>query len=92
MKGWQKPERSQKLDALRYFNNGQAYAWSGTRMEWMAGCPKALILVTTITLERLVKRGYESMITYYKNVSPQFMNRCIRGPYAVVMPWLDENM
>ena len=29
------------------------------------------ILVTTITLERLRKRGYESMLDYYFKVSPQ---------------------
>jgi hypothetical protein len=30
------------------------------------------ILVTTITLERLRKRGYETMLDYYLKVAPQF--------------------
>ena len=29
------------------------------------------ILITTITLERLNKRGYESMLDYYLKVAPQ---------------------
>ncbi len=33
------------------------------------------ILTTTITLERLAKRSYESMLDYYKQVSPQ-LNAC----------------
>ncbi len=28
------------------------------------------ILVTTITLERLRKRGYEAMLTYYEKIAP----------------------
>ena len=28
------------------------------------------ILVTTITLDRMRKRGYESMLTYYQNLTP----------------------
>lgn len=28
------------------------------------------ILLTTITLERLLKRGYHAMLTYYKKVAP----------------------
>jgi RNA-directed DNA polymerase len=51
-------------------SNNQAYAWSRTRM---GGWPVAQspILVTTITLDRLMKRGYESMLSYYEKVSPQ---------------------
>jgi hypothetical protein len=30
------------------------------------------ILETTITLDRLVRRSYESMLSYYEKVSPQF--------------------
>jgi len=29
------------------------------------------ILLTTITLKRLEKKGYESMLNYYSKVSPQ---------------------
>ena len=30
------------------------------------------ILVTTITLKRLARRGYEPLLNYYLKVSPQF--------------------
>ena len=29
------------------------------------------ILVTTITLKRLIQRGYESLLSYYESISPQ---------------------
>ena len=29
------------------------------------------IMVTTITLKRLIRRGYESTLSYYERVSPQ---------------------
>ena len=56
----------------------QAYAWSRTRMGGWA-VAQSPILITTITLERLVKRGYESLLSYYEKVSPLFHepSRCI---------------
>lgn len=68
---WKKPERRRKSLIRLGIHYGQAYAWSRTRMKGWA-VAQSPILVTTITLERLVKRGYESMIMYYANVSPQF--------------------
>ncbi|WP_223241519.1 hypothetical protein [Flammeovirga sp. EKP202] len=48
--------------------HGQAYAWSRTRK---GGCAIAQspILITTITLERLEKRGYISMSEIYKKLT-----------------------
>ena len=47
------------------------------------------ILTTTITLERLQQRGYESMRGYYEKVNPQLneplylpAGRQVRGPYV----------
>ena len=45
--------------------------WSRTRKGGWA-VAQSPILVTTITLERLAKRGYESMLDYYLKVAPQF--------------------
>jgi len=45
-----------------------AYAWSRTRMEGWA-VAQSPILITTITLERLRKRGYVSMLSLYQEVS-----------------------
>ena len=38
------------------------------------------ILVTTITLERLKKRGYEPMLEHYLKYLRNLMNRCIARP------------
>ncbi len=46
---------------------GQAYAWSRTRMGGWA-VAQSPILKTTITIPRLKKRGYESMMDYYQIV------------------------
>ena len=46
-----------------------AYSWSRTRMGGWA-VAQSPILVTTITLDRLQKRGYESLLTYYQHFTP----------------------
>ena len=67
---WKKLERKRKNLIRLGISEGQAYAWSRTRMGGWA-VAQSPILVTTITLKRLVKRGYESMLDYYKRVSLQ---------------------
>lgn len=66
---WKKPERKRKNLIRLGVSNGQSYAWSRTRMGGWA-VAQSPILGTTITLERLIKRGYESMFSYYAKVSP----------------------
>lgn len=68
---WKKPERKRKNLIRLGIHNGQAYAWSRTRMGGWA-VAQSPILGTTITIERFIKRGYESMFSYYEKVSPQF--------------------
>jgi RNA-directed DNA polymerase len=68
-KDWKKPERKRKNLIRLGIHNGQAYAWSRTRMGGWA-VAQSPILGTTITVERLIKRGYESMFSYYETVSP----------------------
>lgn len=86
LSGWKKPDRKRKNLIRLGIRNGQAYAWSRTRMGGWA-VAQSPILGTTITLERLVRRGYESMLSYYEKVSPQFneplYTRLVR---TVVMP------
>ena len=48
---------------------GMAYAWSRSRMGGWA-IAQSPILGTTITLSRLKRRGYESLLDYYQKVSP----------------------
>jgi RNA-directed DNA polymerase len=68
---WKKPERKRKNLIRLGIPLGQAYAWSRSRMGGWA-VAQSPILVTTITLERLRKRGYETMLDYYLKIAPQF--------------------
>jgi len=53
---WKKPERKRK-DLIRLgIPSGQAYAWSRTRKGGWA-VAQSPILGTTITIDRLIKRG-----------------------------------
>jgi hypothetical protein len=60
-----KPERKRKNLIRLGKDQGQAYAWSRTRMGGWA-VAQSPILGTTITIERLKKRGYISLVEYYK--------------------------
>ncbi len=67
---WKKPERKRKNLIRLGVEQGQAYAWSRSGMGgWSIA--QSPILGTTITLDRLKKRGYESMLYIYKKTSPQ---------------------
>ena len=61
---WKKPERKRKNLIRLGINQGQAYAWSRTRMGGWA-VAQSPILRTTITVNRLKKRGCVSLIEYY---------------------------
>lgn len=64
---WKRPERKRKNLIRLGVEQGMAYAWSRTRMgSWAVA--QSPILGTTITLSRLRKRGYESMMEYYQKV------------------------
>lgn len=65
---WKKPERRRKNLIRLGIPHGQAYAWSRTRMGGWA-VAQSPILITTITLERLRRRGYISMFSLYQEVS-----------------------
>lgn len=67
---WKKPDRKRKNLIRLGVAAGKAYAWSRTRMGGWA-VAQSPILVTTITLGRLRKRGYESLLDYYLKVAPQ---------------------
>jgi len=64
---WKKPERKRKNLIRLGVKQGQAYAWSRTRMGgWRVA--QSPILGTTITIKRLEMRGYISLMEYYKRV------------------------
>ena len=66
---WKKPERKRKNLLQLGIDQEHAYSWSRTRMGGWA-VAQSPILGTTITLERLRKRGYEAMLTYYEKTAP----------------------
>ena len=65
---WKKPDRKRKNLIRLGIEQGMAYAWSRTRMGGWA-VAQSPILRTTITIKRLEKRGYVSLIKYYKLAS-----------------------
>jgi RNA-directed DNA polymerase len=69
-KDWKKPERKRKNLIRLGVDFHHAYAWSRTRKGGWA-IAQSPILTTTITLDRLAKRGYESMLDYYLKVRPE---------------------
>jgi len=68
---WKKPERKRKNLIRLGVNPEKAYAFSRTRKGGWA-VAQSPILNTTVTVERLTKRGYESLTTHYLKVSPHY--------------------
>lgn len=64
---WKKAERKRKNLIRLGIKPDQAYAWSRTRMGGWA-VAQSPILGTTITKERLTKRGYISLVDYYHKI------------------------
>lgn len=67
---WKKPERKRKNLIRLGVDHDHAYQWSRTRKGGWA-IAQSPILSTTITLERLRKRGYVAMLTVYENLAPR---------------------
>ena len=65
---WKKLERKRKNLIRLGVDNEHAYQWSRTRMGGWA-VAQSPILITTITVSRLICRGYEPMLSYYCSVN-----------------------
>ena len=64
---WKKPDRKRKNLIRLGVEQGLAYAWSRSRMGgWRIA--QSPILGTTITVDRLKRRGYFSMVEYYHKI------------------------
>ena len=75
-----KPDRKRKNLIRLGVDHDHAYAWSRTRKgSWAVA--QSPILGTTITLDRLKKRRYISMLDIYKRISPQ-LNPANAGLYT----------
>ena len=81
---WKKPERKRKNLIRLGVEISMAYQWSRSRMGGWA-IAQSPILGTTITLERLRKRGYESLLTYYEKVAPHLNEPLYTRPVRTVV-------
>ena len=81
---WKKPERKRKNLIRLGIDHDMAYAWSRTRMGGWA-VAQSPILGTTITLDRLKRRGYESTLDLYKRISPQLNEPLYTRPVRTVV-------
>ncbi len=81
---WKKPERKRKNLIQLGIEYEMAYQWSRTRKGGWA-VAQSPILVTTITLDRLHKRGYESMLMYYEKVAPHLNEPLYTRPVRTVV-------
>jgi len=81
---WKKPERKRKNLIRLGVDEQIAYQWSRSRMGGWA-VAQSPILGTTITLERLRKRGYEAMLTYYEKVAPHLNEPLYTRPVRTVV-------
>lgn len=66
---WKKPDRKRKNLIRLGVDQNHAYAWSRTRKGGWA-VAQSPILITTITLKRLEKRGYVAMLDLYTKIAP----------------------
>ena len=77
---WKKPEKKRRSLIRLGVEQGQAYAWSRSRMGGWA-IAQSPILGTTITLDRLKQRGYISLLNIYKKISPQLNEPLYTSPH-----------
>jgi RNA-directed DNA polymerase len=81
---WKKPERKRKNLIRLGVDQNNAYSWSRTRKGGWA-VAQSPILVTTITLERLRKSGYEAMLTLYEKIAPHLNEPLYTRPVRTVV-------
>jgi group II intron reverse transcriptase/maturase len=81
---WKRPDR-RKINLIRLgVTKQQAYSWSRSNMgRWAIA--QSPMLKTTITLERLAKRGYISMLDYYLKVAPHYHEPLYARPACTVV-------
>ncbi len=81
---WKKPERKRKNLIQLGADPITAYQWSRTRKGGWA-VAQSPILGTTLTVERLKKRGYESMLAYYEKLTPHLNEPLYTRPVRTVV-------
>jgi len=75
-KHWKKPDRRMRAYIQMGINQNIAYQWSRSRMGGWA-VAQSPMMRTTVTLQRLVRIGYQSFSELNASVSPVLANRLI---------------
>ena len=83
-KQWKKPERRRKNLIRLGVDQEHAYAWSRTRKGGWA-IAQSPILGSTITLQRLKQRGYESLLDVYTTLNPSICEPLSTRPVRLVV-------
>ena len=83
-KNWKKPERRRKNLMRLGIDQEHAYSRSRTRMGGWA-VAQSPIMKQSVTLVRLKKRGYESMLEHYLKVVPQLNEPLYARPARTVV-------
>jgi len=73
---WKKPERKRKNLIQLGIDQEHAYAWSRTRKGGWA-VAQSPIMITTITLERLKRKGYKPLLDVYYELNPSFLRTAV---------------
>ena len=81
---WKKPERKRKNLIRLGIDHDHAYAWSRTRKGGWA-VAQSPIMVTTITLKRLKRRGYKAMLDVYMEQNPSVYEPPYTRPVRTVV-------
>ena len=81
---WKKPERRRKNLIRLGVDQEHAYAWSRTRKGGWA-IAQSPILGSTITLQRLKQRGYESLLDVYITLNPSICEPLSTRPVRLVV-------
>jgi len=81
---WKKRERKRKNLIRLGVDPDHAYSWSRTKMGGWA-VAQSPILNTTITCDRLEKRGYVSMLSVYQKIAPHLNEPLYARPARTVV-------
>ncbi len=81
---WKKPEKKRRSLIRLGVDHGQSYAWSRSRMGGWA-IAQSPILGTTITIDRLKKRGFLSLLEIYIRIPPQLNEPLYTRPVRTVV-------
>jgi len=82
---WKKRERKRKNLICLGINPRDAFRWSRSRLGGLA-IARSPLLNTTITVKRLIKKGYGSMLTWYEMKKSHHISSVLRCSLLFSVP------